>query len=251
MKNVSMVGGQSNSGGGQTMLKTVTRLDPLTYMLFGASKAKSANGGIMCDDWLPIRGDSVALDDLERVKRMLDLCMLRVFEGIGSGGVVLDEEIERERERRRRRREREQQQSRKKNGASGHQGEDKDQANGQGDGGAEEEEEDLMKEELRMSQREVDDFHHLTMGLVRILDGYAIERNRYSQSNSRNSTRPATPTTVTSGVTSIWSHSQGYSNGSGRESPYGSGYSMAAPSLGFESLSSSARPSDSNKSWRR
>lgn len=254
MKNVSMVGGQSNSGGGggQTMLKTVTRLDPLTYLLFGATKAKLANGGIMCDDWLPIRGDSDLLNSLELVKKMLDLCMLRVFQGIGSGGVVSDEEMERERERKRRKREREQRKKKTGGGGGGRPGRDGPQTNGTsgGDEGKDEEneEEEEEEKELRMSQAEVDDFHHLTSGLVKILDGYAHESSRYSQSNSRSSTRPATPTTVaSSGVTSIWSHSQshGSNGGSGRASP------MTAPSVGFEGLSYSAKPSEANKFWRR
>lgn len=65
------------------MLRGTTLLDPLTFMLFGANKlAPSDDGGMICDDWLPIKGDFGALDDVERLKSILDICMLRVFEAI-------------------------------------------------------------------------------------------------------------------------------------------------------------------------
>jgi HrpA-like RNA helicase len=82
IKNVSHAG----SSGGPTMLRNVTRLDPLTYMLFGACKLRmSFDGTMQCDDWLPVKGESDALEDVERVKAVLDLSMLRVFEGISGG----------------------------------------------------------------------------------------------------------------------------------------------------------------------
>lgn len=38
-----------------------------------------------CDEWLPIVGRQDALDEVERLKRLMDACMLRVFEGIIVG----------------------------------------------------------------------------------------------------------------------------------------------------------------------
>jgi small subunit ribosomal protein S24e len=65
-------------------LRTTTRLDPMTYMLFGAYHLRVTGNGLLCDDWLPINGDLDALDDLQRLKTLLDQCMLRVFEGVGK-----------------------------------------------------------------------------------------------------------------------------------------------------------------------
>ncbi|UZJ54871.1 hypothetical protein CBS101457_004191 [Exobasidium rhododendri] len=65
------------------MLRGVTKLDPLTFMLFGANQLQpSQDGGMICDGWLPIKGDFGALDDVERLKNILDVVMLRVFEAI-------------------------------------------------------------------------------------------------------------------------------------------------------------------------
>ena len=65
------------------MLRGVTKLDPMTFMLFGANQLRpSPEGGMICDDWLPIKGDFSALDDVERFKTILNICMLRVFEAI-------------------------------------------------------------------------------------------------------------------------------------------------------------------------
>lgn len=38
--------------------------------------------GLECDDWLPIVGDIRTLDDVQRLKKSIEACMLRVFEGI-------------------------------------------------------------------------------------------------------------------------------------------------------------------------
>lgn len=66
-------------------LRGTTRLDPLGYMLFGASTLRVTETGLECDSWLPIVGNVSALDDVERLKDILDLSLLRVFEGINSG----------------------------------------------------------------------------------------------------------------------------------------------------------------------
>ncbi|KAF8973926.1 P-loop containing nucleoside triphosphate hydrolase protein [Flammula alnicola] len=66
---------ETGTGGAATYLVTTTRIDPLTYILFGAYNVE-------CDDWLPIMGDIRTLDDVQRLKKSIEACMLRVFEGI-------------------------------------------------------------------------------------------------------------------------------------------------------------------------
>lgn len=65
-----------------TFLVTTTRLDPLVYILFGAYNVEVVEGGLECDDWLPVRGDGRTLDDIWRLKTSMEASMLRVFEGI-------------------------------------------------------------------------------------------------------------------------------------------------------------------------
>ncbi|KAI0094894.1 P-loop containing nucleoside triphosphate hydrolase protein [Irpex rosettiformis] len=66
----------------QIFLVNTTRLDPLTYILFGAYRTEVTRRGLECDDWLPIVGDLTVLDDLDRLKSLMEACMLRVFHGI-------------------------------------------------------------------------------------------------------------------------------------------------------------------------
>ncbi|CCO26779.1 putative ATP-dependent RNA helicase DHX36 [Rhizoctonia solani AG-1 IB] len=68
--------------GAQLFLRNCTRLDPMTYMLFGAYNLVVTPRGLECDNWLPITGNMDALDDLRRLKSMMEACMLRVFDGI-------------------------------------------------------------------------------------------------------------------------------------------------------------------------
>ncbi|KAF8078620.1 P-loop containing nucleoside triphosphate hydrolase protein [Lyophyllum atratum] len=79
-QNVSTGGGNA-----QTFLVTTTRLDPMTYMLFGAYKLQVTERGLECDNWLPIVGNLDALDDVQHLKTLMEACMLRVFEGITMG----------------------------------------------------------------------------------------------------------------------------------------------------------------------
>lgn len=75
------------SSGGPTMLRNVTRLDPLTYMLFGANRLQpKMEGEMLCDNWLPIRGAKECMTNVEKLKAILDVCMLRVFEAIQPEG---------------------------------------------------------------------------------------------------------------------------------------------------------------------
>ena len=56
----------------------------MTYMLFGAYELAVTQRGLECDSWLPVAGNLHALDDVQRLKTLLDACMLRVFEGVGK-----------------------------------------------------------------------------------------------------------------------------------------------------------------------
>ena len=66
----------------QKFIVTTTQLDPMSYMLFGANNVQVARRGLECDEWLPIVGNQVALDQVSRLKEAMDLCFLRVYEGI-------------------------------------------------------------------------------------------------------------------------------------------------------------------------
>ncbi|KAJ6519821.1 P-loop containing nucleoside triphosphate hydrolase protein [Mycena sanguinolenta] len=141
----------------QTNLVTTTRLDPLTYMLFGAYKLQVTERGLDCDGWLPIVGNLDALDDIQRLKTLMESSMLRVFEGIifsrrqsrAANLPILPREEEPE-----------------------------DEA---GD--------DYVKD-LSLSSSEIKELDMLTRDLVRILNRYSDER---MASQSRQSSRPATP----------------------------------------------------------
>jgi HrpA-like RNA helicase len=83
------------------MLRGITILDPLTFMLFGASRlAPGPDGSMLCDGWLPVLGDMGALDEVDRLKIIMEVCMLRVFEAIepeaasSNGAVKTLSEIE-------------------------------------------------------------------------------------------------------------------------------------------------------------
>lgn len=65
-------------------LRGTTQLDPLGFILFGAFDCRISESGLMCDDWLPVVGNVSALDDVERLKDVLDLSLLRVFESLGG-----------------------------------------------------------------------------------------------------------------------------------------------------------------------
>lgn len=66
----------------QMFLMGSTRLDPLSYMLFGAYRIDVTERGLECDGWLPVIGNIDALDDIQRLKTLMESCMLRVFEGV-------------------------------------------------------------------------------------------------------------------------------------------------------------------------
>lgn len=68
-----------------TFLRGCSRVDPLGFMLFGASDTRAIANGLECDSWLPVSGNCEVLDNVERIKWAMDLCMLRVFEGMCKG----------------------------------------------------------------------------------------------------------------------------------------------------------------------
>lgn len=53
-------------------------------MLFGAYNLVVTQRGLECDGWLPVTGNLYGLDDVQRLKGLLERCMLRVFEGVGK-----------------------------------------------------------------------------------------------------------------------------------------------------------------------
>ena len=126
----------------------------MTYMLFGAYKLEVTERGLECDNWLPIVGNLDALDDIQRLKILMEACMLRVFEGIVIG---------------------------------------RQQRRGQLSSLAREESESGDSDEGKdysMSREELKELDLLTRDVVRILNRYSEER---SLTQSRYNSRPATP----------------------------------------------------------
>ena len=81
VRNVSVASTAANA---QTFLRNTTRLDIITYLLFGAYQVRHAENGLECDDWLPIQGSQYLLERAQELKSLLEGCMLRVFEGISA-----------------------------------------------------------------------------------------------------------------------------------------------------------------------
>lgn len=130
-----------------------TRLDPLTYMLFGAHRVEVTRRGLDCDEWLPVIGDVDVLDNLERLKVMMESCLLRVFEGITK--------------------------LKGKRYPTRHEGREDESG-----------EEDDDVREMPLSMAEVKELDMLTQDLVRILNDYSSYR---IANQSRQNSRPATP----------------------------------------------------------
>ncbi|TKY88425.1 hypothetical protein EX895_002777 [Sporisorium graminicola] len=157
-----------------TMLRGCTRLDPLTFMLFGATEVRVLGEGVECDFWLPITGNIESLDNLEKLRSIMDVIMLRVFEGIGKakkGRAV-------------------QQQRRRGDEEEDEVGEDDEDDEGWGD-----------RTDLSLSAQEIGEFEYMSQGIVHILDGYAQERGWGS--SSRGSTRPSSPASFGMGGLSL------------------------------------------------
>ncbi|WRT64327.1 uncharacterized protein IL334_001259 [Kwoniella shivajii] len=181
--------------GGITQLRSVTRLDPMTYMLFGAYELVVTQRGLECDRWLPVIGNLHALDDVQRLKVLLDGCMLRVFEGVGKS--LIKGRDERWRKNRDKVHVREGNSKIVLN-------QDQDQDDGREDEGENEsDDEDDMNEGLDdngkpkgklrivepLTLDEIKELELLTTDVVRVLDAYANEREGGSTVGSR----PVTP----------------------------------------------------------
>ncbi|KAE8264630.1 hypothetical protein A4X09_0g6912 [Tilletia walkeri] len=187
----------------QTMLRMCTRIDPLSYLLFGSYDIRVDHRGLKCDGWLPVTGNIDALDDVERLKAVLNVCMLRVFQGIGKRPWRAHEAQN----------QRSLQQHRQG------QGQGQGQRRGSGDGD-EDEMEDLPEDDdgetngpssgpagppqqaeggwayrdprdLSLSARESSELEGLTMGIAQILQAYYYFHQQ--QPGSQASTRPPTP----------------------------------------------------------
>ena len=155
-QNISMAG---SSGHAPMYLATTTRLDPMTFVLFGAYQISVTAQGLECDEWLPIVGNVDALDDLQNLKSMMEACMSRVFEGLAMrrtrGSIRTAAVSPREEE----------------------------------ESGDEEDTRENRKPDF-LSTQEVKDLDYLTKCIVRILNQYAEER---MEAQSRTNSRPATP----------------------------------------------------------
>lgn len=147
----------------------------MTYMLFGAYNLVATDVGLECDDWLPMKGSYDALDDIRRLKLLMEGCMLRVFEGIhnrkkappvsANTGKYVPPNLRQVRDN---------------------------------DEGESDEEDEGVAAGGRLSAAEIKELDEFTHGIVRILDGYADERRR---DQSRMNSRPATPVLTPSMLT--------------------------------------------------
>lgn len=146
----------ATNGSPMTFLSVTTRLDPMTYVLFGAHKLEKLPDGLKCDGWIRIVGSNDALEDIYRLRTMMDACMLRVYEGIIMS-------------RRRQRRK-----------ASERVNEDETNAW----------EDDDDNEDYSLSSEEMKELDLLSNNVVDILNRYSEER---LTSESRPTSRPATP----------------------------------------------------------
>lgn len=189
-KRQNMSTGQS----GEKYLVGTTRLDPLTYILFGAYRIAVTQRGLECDEWLPVIGRPEVLDDLERMKVMVEDCMLRVFQGIIAS------------------RQRKAHLNKKP----------LTYAEGREDESGDEDEDDLTN--VPLTDTEMRELDLMTMDLVRILNHYSTYRvAMQSQSNSR----PGTPMDSPALMSSRLPYSPYSGSRSGHSTPYniGSAYS--------------------------
>lgn len=193
-QNISVAGASANA---PKFLVTTTRLDPLTYMLFGAHNVQVTERGLICDEWLPIIGPVHALDDVERLKVLMESCMLRVFEGLTIGrqmrnarGAPITRRDEKE-----------------------HESEDES-----------EDENPATRRDLPLSPTETRELDQVTADIVRILNDYSMYRvATQSRHNSRPGTPWSSPTLVGSRLPSVSGLSSYGGSRSGYSTPHYSG----------------------------
>jgi small subunit ribosomal protein S24e len=160
-KRQNVSSGQANA---QKFILTTTRLDPVAYILFGAYNITVTERGLECDDWLPIVGNIDALDDIQRLKYLMEACMLRVFEGIT---------YQRHRQRASARRE-------MIPLARDHEREEE----------SDDDDDDATAKDYSLSTKEVRELDLMTTDIVRVLNNFSDER---IASQSRHNSRPGTP----------------------------------------------------------
>ncbi|EIW64663.1 P-loop containing nucleoside triphosphate hydrolase protein [Trametes versicolor FP-101664 SS1] len=183
----------SNGQNADKYLVATTRLDPLTYVLFGAYRISVGARGLECDSWLPVIGRMDVLDDLERLKVMMEDCMLRVFQGIIAS------------------RQRKAQQFRKPLTYDG----------GREDESGDEEDADLTR--VPLSDTEMKELDLMTMDVVRILNHYSTFRVAMaSQNNSRPGTPMDSPSLASVRLPPYGGSRSGYSTPYGMNSTYSS-----------------------------
>ena len=169
----------------------------MTYMLFGAYDLVVTQRGLECDRWLPVVGNLHALDDIQRLKTLLDRCTLRVFEGVGKSltkgrderWVQARDSVEVRRGGSSRIEARDEDDGDEGENESDDEGADVAVAVGSG-------ERERKKVVEPMSMEEIRELEMLTTDVVRILDAYAAER----EGGSTNPSRPATPAEAGQGV---------------------------------------------------
>ncbi|GAA5951587.1 hypothetical protein JCM10213_005411 [Rhodosporidiobolus nylandii] len=222
----SKTGAMGGKGEGQTFLRSTTKLDPLGYMLFGAYHMQVVDAGLECDNWLPIVPSSssgfTALDDVGRLKQVLDYSLLRVFEGLG---------VQINRGRGSNNASRPGAPARPHEQGRGRQFENDDEDEAEAD------EEAVDLSDPTLSDREVKDLDRLTTNVVQLLNSYNMSLGPVS---SRTSSRPQTPSLASTGTggpaSSFGMSAMGNANRFGpnglsaSSSPYGSrpGSSMGA-----------------------
>lgn len=204
---VANPGGKADSG--SVLLRNVTRLDGLNYLLFAAYHLQPVSSGLrescqshstvpeltliyilVCDDWLPIAGRLDQLDDIQRLRTIFDNCMLRVFEGLYHLGLPLRRFPIPDKPRR--------------NAPPPVEDQDRDWDGQEHESDDESSDEDDVGPTAetrrtparprtwpgRLTSQEVEETNGLMAEVVRILDMYAAERE---PAISRNITRPSTP----------------------------------------------------------
>lgn len=70
-KSVIVAAGAKKQTKEQGALRNTSRLDPLVYVLFGAHALDVSSNGLMCDGWLPVRGNVSLLECVGAVFRSL------------------------------------------------------------------------------------------------------------------------------------------------------------------------------------
>lgn len=185
-QNLSVAG----QGPGLTYLVGCTRLDPMTYTLFGAHEIVATESGFECDDWLPIVGNVDALDDIRTLKMLMEGCLLRVFEGVAMMKIRTAPDSN-------------------------------DSPRSEVDNNDDYElveESNRTSKDRKLTPKELREVGFLTHDIVRILEQYSEER---LASHSRANSRPATPVFFTSA-----GRTPGAGSGvrSGTSTPYNTGY---------------------------